>query len=302
MRLVSFVEGHVGSERIRTGLVDGDDIVDLADPAVGLPEDMVALLAGGTEALDAARRAPSTSARRVPFADAQVTAPVPRPPKVLAAALNYRSHVAEMGRPFPDVPDFFNKQRTCVVGPFDAIEIPVVSSMVDYEGELAMVIGARCRHVPAERAAQVVAGFTVLDDVSVRDWQWRGANFTMGKSFDTHGPTGPVLVTPDELGDPHRLRLRTWVSGELRQDGSTDDLLFSCWEQIAFLTQACTLEPGDIISTGTPAGVGASFDPPRWLVAGDVVRVEIEGIGSLENPVVDEPAGPGDISYPARAG
>lgn len=295
MRLVSFIDGHPGSERIRTGVLSGDAVVDLTDPRLGLPADMASLLDAGEAALDVARRAAASSARRIALDGARLAAPVPRPPKVLGIALNYRSHVAEMGRPAPEAPDFFNKQRTCVVGPFDAIEVPWASPCVDYEGELAMVIGRRCRHVPIEHAHEVVAGFTIINDVSVRDWQWRGSNFTMGKSFDTHGPLGPALVTPDEVGDPHRLRLRTWVSGELRQDGGTDDLIFSCWEQIAFLTQACTLEPGDIVSTGTPAGVGAGFDPPRWLAAGDVVRVEIDGLGSLENSVVDEPTGPGGI-------
>lgn len=297
MRLVSFRPAGEGA--LRTGLVAGDEVVDLTDPAVGLPGDMVALLAGGDEALERAARAPAGAARRFPYDRVELAAPVPRPGKLLAVALNYASHAAEVGRAAPAYPDFFTKAVTAVTGPFDAIEVPRASAQVDYEGELALVIGRRCRHVPAERAAEVVAGYTVLDDVSVRDWQWRGTNFTVGKSFDTHAPMGPALVTADELGDPHRLSLRTWVSGDLRQDATTDDLIFSCFEQVAYLSEAMTLEPGDVVSTGTPAGVGVASDPPRWLVAGDVVRVEIEGIGSLENPVVDEPP-PGGVSVRPR--
>jgi 2-keto-4-pentenoate hydratase/2-oxohepta-3-ene-1,7-dioic acid hydratase in catechol pathway len=161
--------------------------------------------------------------------------------------------------------------------------------MVDYEGELGFVIGTRCRHVPADRAREVIAGYTIVNDVSVRDWQLRTPTMTMGKSFDTHGPTGPSLVTADEIGDPHGLELRTWVNGELRQEARTDELLFDCWEMVEHLTTAFTLEPGDVIATGTPAGVGAGMSPPAWLVPGDVVRIDIEGIGVLENPVIAEP-------------
>ena len=183
---------------------------------------------------------------------------------------------------------WFNKQSTCVIGPGAPIHIPLASSMVDYEGELGFVIGRRCRHVPAERAADVIAGYTVVNDVSVRDWQLRTPTMTMGKSFDTHGPLGPALVTADEIGDPHGLRLQTWVNGELRQDSKTDDLIFDCFEMVEHLSTVFTLEPGDVIATGTPAGVGMAMNPPQFLEAGDVVRIEIEGVGVLENPVIDE--------------
>jgi 2-keto-4-pentenoate hydratase/2-oxohepta-3-ene-1,7-dioic acid hydratase in catechol pathway len=214
---------------------------------------------------------------------------VPRPPKVLGIGLNYAAHVAETGAARPEHQVWFNKQRTCVVGPEEAIVIPAVSGQVDYEGELAMVVGRRCHGLSAADAPGAVAGFTVLNDVSVRDWQYRVPTWTLGKSFDTHGPTGPWIVTADEIVDPQDLRLRTWVNDELRQDTSTGDMIFSCWEQLECLSTVFTLEPGDIISTGTPAGVGMSFDPPRWLVAGDVVRIDIEGVGTLTNPVVGPP-------------
>lgn len=222
----------------------------------------------------------------VPLADAQLLAPIPRPPKFLAIGLNYADHVAETGKARPELPMFFNKQSTCVVGPGEAIEIPTASDQVDYEGELGMVIGRRCRHVAAADAADVVAGYVVVNDVSVRDWQMRSPTMTLGKSFDTHGPIGPWIVTADELGDPHRLRLRTWVNDELVQDGNTAQMITDCWEQIAVLSTVCTLEVGDVIATGTPAGVGMARDPQLWLRDGDRVRVEIEGIGTLENPVV----------------
>ncbi len=190
---------------------------------------------------------------------------------------------------------WFNKQRTAIAGPGDAIVLPVVSDMVDYEGELAMVIGRRCQHVPAARAHEVVAGYTVINDVSARDWQWRTPTFTVGKSFDTHAPCGPELVTADELGEPGALTIRTWVNDELRQDSTTADLIFGCAAMIEYLTTAFPLEPGTVIATGTPAGVGAGMDPPRFLSDGDAVRIAIEGIGDLSNPVVQggrpEPVG-----------
>jgi 2-keto-4-pentenoate hydratase/2-oxohepta-3-ene-1,7-dioic acid hydratase in catechol pathway len=251
---------------------------------------MAQLLAAGAEALARAAGAAGSAARRLPRATVRLLAPVPRPPKVMGLGMNYGAHVAELGRPRPEHQVWFNKQRTCVIASGDAIEVPRLSSQVDYEGELAFVIGRRCRHVAAADAASVVAGFTVMNDVSVRDWQWRTPTWTMGKSFDTHGPLGPWLVTPDEVADPHRLRLRTWVNGELRQDASTDDMIFSCWAMVEELSGVFTLEPGDVVSTGTPAGVGASFDPPKWLVAGDSVRIEVESVGVLENPVIDEEA------------
>jgi 2-keto-4-pentenoate hydratase/2-oxohepta-3-ene-1,7-dioic acid hydratase in catechol pathway len=187
---------------------------------------------------------------------------------------------------------FFNKQATCVVGPDDDVHMPRVSSLLDYEGELAVVIGARCRHVPAERAHEVIAGYTIANDVSVRDWQLHTPTMTMGKSFDTHGPLGPWVVTADEL-DPHDLGLKTFVNDELRQDSSTGEMIYDCFEQVAHLSEAFTLEPGDVIATGTPAGIGAVRQPfPEGLLkVGDVVRVEIEGIGELVNTVVEEPEG-----------
>ncbi|HUI02228.1 MAG TPA: fumarylacetoacetate hydrolase family protein [Acidimicrobiales bacterium] len=290
MRLVSFVERGDPSA-LRTGVMLEGEVVDLTDPAVGLPGDMTQLLVEGPGALERAADAPRTGARRLPAALVHLRPPVPHPPKVLGIGLNYGAHIAETGAPRPEYQVWFNKQRTCVIGPGDAIEVPRQSEQVDYEGELAMVVGRRCRRVSVSEAPSVVAGFTICNDVTVRDWQWRTPTWTLGKSFDTHGPTGPWIVAGDDMADPHGLRLRTWVNDDLRQDSSTGDMIFSCWEQVSYLSEVFTLEPGDIISTGTPAGVGMSFDPPRWLAAGDVVRITVDGIGTLENPVVDEPPG-----------
>ena len=262
-----------------------DAVVDLTDPSVGLPGDMTALLTLGEGAMAAAADAVAGPGRRFALADVRLRAPVPQPPKVLAIGMNYRDHVAEMGREVPEYQYWFNKQRTCVIGPGEPIMVPVVSEQVDYEGELAVVIGVRCRNVPAARAMEVVAGFTVVNDVSVRDWQRRTPTFTMGKSFDSHGPMGPCLVTTEEVGEPSGLAIRTWVNGDLRQDSSTSELIFTCGEMIEYLTTAFSLEPGDVLATGTPAGVGAAASPPSWLREGDTVRIEVEGIGALENPV-----------------
>jgi 2-keto-4-pentenoate hydratase/2-oxohepta-3-ene-1,7-dioic acid hydratase in catechol pathway len=290
MRLLSFSLPAPSSDdlagRPRPGLIVGDEIVDLSDPAVGLPADMADLLALGPEALERAARASSGRAARFALEAVRRHAPVPHPPSILAIGMNYRAHVAEMGREPPEYQYWFNKQRTSIAGPGDPIVLPTVSTMVDYEGELAMVIGRRCQHIPAARAMEVVAGFTIINDVSVRDWQWRTPTFTLGKSFDSHAPCGPLLVTTDELADPGNLALRTWVNDDLRQDSTTADLIFGCAALIEYLTTAFPLEPGTVIATGTPAGVGAGFDPPRFLADGDVVRIEIEGIGELSNPVV----------------
>ena len=292
MRLVSFsLTGGVP----RPGLVVGEEVVDLGDPATGLPSTMRELLALGPDGLEAAGAAVAGAAARHALAGVRRHAPVPDPPAILAIGMNYRAHVAEMGREPPEWQYWFNKQRTSIAGPGDDIVLPAVSDMVDYEGELAMVIGRRCQHVPADRAHEVVAGYTIVNDVSARDWQWRTPTFTVGKSFDTHAPCGPELVTGDELGDPGALTIRTWVNDELRQDSTTADMIFGCAAMIAYLTTAFPLEPGTVIATGTPAGVGAGLDPPRFLSGGDTVRIAIEGIGELSNPVVQggrpEPVG-----------
>jgi 2-keto-4-pentenoate hydratase/2-oxohepta-3-ene-1,7-dioic acid hydratase in catechol pathway len=275
--------------RTAPGAIIGDEVVDLQAAMSAAPATLRALLEGGPGLQTAARAAIDDGRHRLALRDVRLLAPIPRPGKVLAIGLNYRDHVAELGMSAPEYPTVFNKQSTCVIGPGAAIHLPRSSVALDYEGELAIVIGKRCRHVPRAHAAAVIAGYAIMNDVTVRDVQLRTPTWTMGKSFDTHGPLGPWLTTADELGDPHALELRTFVNGELRQHSNTRELLFDCYALVEHLTSAFTLEPGDVISTGTPAGVGMGTKPPRWLRAGDVVRIEIDGLGALENEVVPEP-------------
>ncbi len=282
MKLGSFRKGGT----VRTGAITEDGMVDLTE--AGLPGDMPALLGAGPEALTRAARH-RERASPLAWQEIELLAPVPRPGKFLAIGLNYADHIAETGREAPSFPTVFNKQITCVNAPGAPIHIPRVSDAIDYEGELAMVIGTRCRHVSRDRAAEVIAGYTVVNDVSVRDWQRRSPTMIMGKGWDTHGPMGPWLVTADEIGDPHQLDLRTWVNDELRQSSNTRELIFDCFSLIETLTTAFTLEPGDVIATGTPSGVGVAREPQAFLQAGDHVRIEISAIGELANPVIAEP-------------
>jgi 2-keto-4-pentenoate hydratase/2-oxohepta-3-ene-1,7-dioic acid hydratase in catechol pathway len=285
MKLATFTSGG----RTRIGVVEGQEIVDLASVS-GVPTDMIALLEGGPAALDKLRTGLG-GASRVGLSAVRLEAPILRPRKFLGLGASYKSHLEEVAHIMqpPKHQTWFNKQVTCVNGPYDDIHLPRVSDTLDYEGELAIVIGSRGRHVRGPAVRQMIAGFTVCNDVSVREWQSRAFTATLGKSFDTHGPIGPWIVTPDELPNIHKLALRTWVNRELRQDGNTSDLIYRFGEMIEELTTVFTLEPGDVLATGTPAGVGGARQPPVYLQVGDVVKIEIEGIGHIQNRVVAEP-------------
>lgn len=289
MKLATFTDDH--GMRVAT-VLDEYHIADISAVDQLIPRDMIAFLEGGSEMLQRAGQA-TTTAPRLRLRDVRLLAPV-LPRKLLALGINYRAHIAEMqallpGFSPPAAQVWFNKQVTAVTGPGAPVHRPRVSNALDYEGELAVVVGTRCRHVSAHDAEKVIAGYTICNDVSVRDWQMATPTQTMGKSFDTHAPLGPWIVTPDELGDPQHLRVRTWVNGDLRQDFPTSDMVFSCAQMIEHLSQAMTLEPGDVIATGTSVGNGALRQPPIYLVPGDEVRIEIDGIGSLVNPIVEEP-------------
>ena len=303
MRLVTYTLR--GTTRL--GAMLGDrDIIDLARADARLPADMLGFLAAGEPALHVARAALDTATERIrrerqaAIADGllasldepgcRLEAPVPRPRKVLAVGVNYRDHATEAKIDLPSRPMIFTKVSSCVNRPGGPVHKPRVSDLLDWEGELCFVVGRAARHVPAERAMEHVAGFMVGNDVTVRDWQAHSRTMMMGKSFDTHGPIGPWLVTRDEIPDPHALDLKTWVNGVLKQDSNTRHLIFGVPALVEYLSQAFTLEPGDVVFTGTPSGVGFARQPREWLKAGDVVRVQITGIGTLENPVVDEPA------------
>lgn len=271
MRLVRFEHGGTVSH----GRLDGDNVVPVAGATL-------------TEAL-----AGKAAGAAVPLASVRLLAPVARPGKILGIGVNYAAHAAEsvsfVNTSKPEVQKWFNKQVTATNGPYDAVHLPKVSKQLDYEGELVVVIGKAGRHVPRARAMEIVAGFCVGGDFSVRDWQRASQTMIMGKGFDTHAVFGPAIVTPDETGDISGSEIRTYVNGELRQSATPSLMIHDIAAQIEHLTAAFTLEPGDVIYTGTPAGVGAGFDPPKWLKAGDKVRVEIDGLGHIENEVVEEP-------------
>ncbi len=300
MKLVTYTSGA----NTRLGaMLDDKTIVDLNRASGGkLPADMLGFLNVGEDAMqiarttiDAARAAGNAgaSATGVIFSldvpGTRLEAPVPRPGKVLAIGLNYRDHAEETNAEIPKRPVVFAKMPTCITGTGMPVHLPKVSKSLDWEGELCFVVGKRGRHIAEADAMSHVAGFCNGNDVSVRDWQFHAPTWTMGKGFDTHGPLGPWLVTTDEVGDVNKLDVRTWVNGELVQNSNTRHLIFGIGAIIEYLSAAFTLEPGDVVFTGTPAGVGVARKPPRFMKAGDVVRVEIGGLGVLENPIIDEP-------------
>ena len=281
MKLVTFTEKN-GPPKV--GKLIDKEIVEF-DRAL-FPSDMVSLI----EIFDDIKSdLESFNGPSIPIEQTELMQPVIRPQKILAIGLNYKDHIQETGFEKPEFPLFFNKQLTSVNGPFGDIHLPKVSDKLDYEGELGFIIGKKCRHVSKNDAKKVIAGFVTCNDVSVRDWQMKSPTFTLGKSFDTHSPFGPYLTTFDEVNDPHNLSIKTWVNGELRQDSNTSNLVYDCYEQIETLSTAFTLEPGDLIMTGTPAGVGIGFEPKRYLRTGDVVKIEIEKVGIIQNKVVNEP-------------
>lgn len=270
--------------QVRIGAVVEDQIVDgLADAS--LPTDMIEFLEQRNSTLQKMLALISTKTNRIPLDDVQLLSPIPRPRKFLGIGLNYADHIDETGLEKPEYPIFFTKQSSCVIGNGGAIQIPPISEKVDYEGELAFVIGRKCKNVLVENAHDVIAGFTIVNDVTVRDWQFRTPTWTIGKSFDTHGPMGPWIVTADEIINPHALSLKTWVDNELRQNSNTCYMMFNCYDMIAYLSQAMTLEVGDVIATGTPSGVGVKMKPRGYLKSGQTVKIEIEGIGTLVNLV-----------------
>jgi 2-keto-4-pentenoate hydratase/2-oxohepta-3-ene-1,7-dioic acid hydratase in catechol pathway len=261
---------------------------------------MIALLEGGQDAISIARTA-LEAARAAGQSGASATgvivslnlpsvrldAPIPRPGKALAIGLNYRDHAEESGQQLPKYPIVFSKVSTCITGPGMPVQRPKASAAIDWEAEVCFVIGKKGRHIAAANALEYVAGFMCGNDISVRDWQFHNPTWMIGKGFDTHGPTGPWLVTKDEV-DAANLDVKCFVNDELVQSSNTRHLIFDVGALIEYLSTAFTLEPGDIVFTGTPSGVGMARKPPVFLKAGDVTRVEITGLGVLENPVVDE--------------
>lgn len=286
MRLVTFA--HAG--RIRLGLVRDDGILDLAEASQGrLPSDMRTFLEQGPVALATAKELEVSGRPSFSFSDVTLLAPVPNPSKIIAIGLNYMDHCREQGHPVPEMPVIFAKFPSAVIGPGEAIRWdPTLTQQVDYEIELAVVIGKTARRVPAERAFEYVAGYTICNDVSARDLQFGDKQWVRGKSLDTFCPLGPWLVTRDAIPDPHQLRMRTVLNGRVMQDSTTAEMIFRIPELIEFASRAFTLLPGDIIATGTPHGVGVFRNPPVFLKDGDVITLKIERIGVLSNPCVEE--------------
>ena len=284
MKLVTYTYKNLTN----VGAIVDNKVVD-STGSIDIPDNMLGFLSAGEDAIEAMQNLIESGYNRIPLTDIKLLAPVPRPGKFLGIGLNYADHIEETKREKPEYPLFFTKQSTCVIADGDAIHRPLVSEKLDYEGELAFVIGKRCKHVSIENAHQVIAGYTIVNDVSVRDWQIRSPTWTLGKSFDTHGPMGPWIVTSDEIKDPHNLNIKTWIDDELRQDSNTKHMLFNCYEMVEYLSKAMTLEPGDVISTGTPSGVGVKMKPRGYMKPGQTAKIEIEGIGALTNPVIEEP-------------
>ena len=283
MRFVSFQrEGY--SE---PGLWTNGEITGLG--GAGFP-DLISLIRSGADGLDRVIRwaGSAPGGKVLPLADAQLLSPIPRPPKIICIGLNYRDHAEESNLPIPETPTVFCKFPTAVTGHGHPIVLPKNSTKPDYEAEFAAVIGRGGRHIPESNWREHVFGYTCLNDVSARDFQMATSQWMIGKTFDTFCPIGPAVVTADEIPDPHNLRISLSIGDEVLQDSNTRNLIFKLPKLIAYLSSVFTLEPGDVIATGTPAGVGFVRKPPRWLRNGDVVTVSIEGIGQLTNPVVAE--------------
>ena len=291
MKLVTFL--HESIEKI--GAVIDDQIIDFSSS--NLPKSMIEFIKLGDDGINLANALIAKNDSKISINEVKLMAPIPKPNKILGVGLNYKAHKEEaakaaadlLGKPQEKYPTIFNKQNSSVVGPYDDMHKPDASDFFDYEGELGFVIGKQCRHVPYDKASSVIYGYTVVNDATIRDWQMRGPpmTMTMGKSWDTHCPFGPYLVTSDEVGDPHQLKLETHVNGELRQSASTDGLIHDCFTVVEYLSTAFTLEPGDLIATGTPEGVAATSR--NWLKVNDVVKVTIEKLGFIENKVIAEP-------------
>jgi 2-keto-4-pentenoate hydratase/2-oxohepta-3-ene-1,7-dioic acid hydratase in catechol pathway len=271
MRLVTF---QAAGAPPQAGIVSGDSVT-------GLGMDMLSVIAAG--------RPSEASGPSHKLSSVKLLAPIPRPPKFICVGLNYRDHAREAGQAIPSIPTIFSKFSNVVIGPNEPIVLPKISKRPDYEAEFAFVIGPGGRNIPAGRAMEHVFGYTICNDVSARDFQMATTQWLMGKTFDTFGPMGPWIVTADEIADPHNLDLSLEIGGEVLQHSNTRELVFGVPALIEFVSSVVTLEPGDIVSTGTPSGVGFARKPPRYLKAGDEVIIRIQGIGELRNPVIAEP-------------
>ena len=279
MRLITF-QAPGGAPELGAVAPDGR-IAPLT--RAGLPGSMLELIARWPDLKGEAQAAAGRIETLIAADSVSWLAPIPRPGKIMAIGLNYADHIAETGAATPERQIWFSKAATAAHGPYADTQLPKASDRTDYEAELVAVIGAGGRHISHDAAPAAVFGWCAGNDVSVRDWQMRTSQWVLGKSFDTHAPFGPWIVTSDGVADPHALPIRCFVNGEKRQESNTRHLVFDVWKQLELLSQAVTLEPGDVIFTGTPAGVGMAMRPPQFLKDGDVVRIDIDGVGAIEN-------------------
>jgi 2-keto-4-pentenoate hydratase/2-oxohepta-3-ene-1,7-dioic acid hydratase in catechol pathway len=270
MRLVTFQGPGIPPQ---AGIVSGDRVE-------GLGKEMLSVIAAGTP--------PSAAGPSYELSAVKLLAPIPRPPKLICVGLNYRDHAHEAGLEIPSIPTIFSKFSNVVIGPHEPIVLPKACTRPDYEAEFAFVIGPGGRHIPAARAMEHVFGYTIVNDVSARDYQFGTSQWLMGKTFDSFAPMGPWIVTKDEIADPHVLDVSLAIAGQVLQSSNTRELLFGVPALIEFISTVVTLEPGDVVSTGTPAGVGFARKPPRYLLPGDEVVIRVAGIGELRNPVIAE--------------
>jgi acylpyruvate hydrolase len=271
----------------RSGVTSGDQLVDGA--ALGWPQSVREVLEMGTAAVDQGLKAAAAAVdvgRSVAVADVELGPPVPNPSKIVCVGLNYAAHAAEAGLSAPEAPELFAKFANSLIGAHASVVAPAMTEKIDYEAELAVVMGERCRAVSVDEALDYVAGYAVFNDVSARDLQMASSQWTAGKAIDTFGPFGPGITPRREVSDVQGLAIRAWVNGRLLQDGHTSDMLIPVAEIVSYVSSIMTLEPGDVIATGTPAGVGMAQRPPVFLRPGDTVEVEIEGLGRLVNPVI----------------
>ena len=273
---------YLANGQTRTGIVVGENIID-----TGFTGAMIELIAQW-DTLRPGLEAKAAGGGGIPLASVKLCAPVQRPGKIFAIGLNYADHIAESNMATPERQVWFTKAQTSINGPYDPIAIAAGTATTDYEVELVAIVGRGGKHIAAADAAGAIFGYCVGNDVTERMWQHATPQWSLGKSFDSHAPIGPWIVTADELGDPHGLGVRCFVNGEKRQDSSTASLVFNLWQQIEHLSTGMTLEPGDVIFTGTPGGVGAAMDPRQFLQAGDVVRCEIDRLGHIEGQMVAE--------------
>ena len=284
MKIASFIENN----DIEIGIVDNSFLIPIKKIDPSLNFDMISLIENWNKISKKINSNITNSEYKIPISNLKLHKPIDKPSKIFAMGLNYLDHMKEVGIKKPNRQLWFSKQVNTLSGPFDTILLPKVSKQVDYEVELVAIIGKKGKHIKYENAHNYIFGLCIGNDVSVRDWQMSTSQWMIGKSFDTHGPIGPYITTLDEVVNPHNLGIRSYVNGEIRQNSNTSNLIYNIWKQIAYLSQAITLEVGDLIFTGTPSGVGFAMKPPIYLKNGDIVKCEIDKLGYIENEFINE--------------